>query len=286
MIDYLSGLPDNYAAAHTLYHQHHGCCALPALAAEDNWADDMTDLLLNMVAGVYREKGLPTGLIDRSVTGAIARKLLQGIESGFGQQLADIGTSIDYDTPDANMLLQLQRNVWHFSAAKNYNQLVELSRALVGEDGKLRSWEQFKEAAWKVNDRHINQWLRVEYDNAVAGAQMAGKWTEIQREAATFPYLQFDVVMDMGTSEICRPLYNVVVPVGHPMLDRYYPPNHFGCRTTVRQLRSGTPTPPEQYSLPDIPPMFQTNVGKTGMAFPAGHPYFTGAPEEVYKYKP
>lgn len=244
----------------------------------------MTDLLLNMVAGVWRDTGMPTGLIDRNVTGAIARKLMGAIETGYGKQLADIGTSIDYETPDANMLLKLQQNVWHFSAAKNYTQLVELSRALIGEDGKLRSWDQFKEAAYKVNDRHINQWLRVEYDNAVAGAQMAGKWVEIQRDAAIFPYLQFDVILDGGTSDICRPLAGVIVPVGDAMLNTFYPPNHFNCRTTIRQLRTGMPS--TNYSLPDIPTMFQTNVGKTGMAFPEGHPYFTGAPAEVYKYKP
>ncbi len=44
--------------------------------------------------------------------------------------------TIDWTTPDAEMLVQLSRNVWHFSAAKNWQHLHDLSLALKDEKGK------------------------------------------------------------------------------------------------------------------------------------------------------
>jgi hypothetical protein len=45
------------------------------------------------------------------------------------------------------MLANLQTDVYHFSAAKNYQQLKSLTGALVDDDGKVRSFSDFKKAA-------------------------------------------------------------------------------------------------------------------------------------------
>ena len=65
-----------------------------------------------------------------------------------------------------------------------------------------------------------------------------------------------------------------------PFWNVYYPPNHFKCRSTVRQ-RSGTYTTPDhKIEQAEIPPMFRTNLAKNGLVFPNEHPYWKDMPEE------
>lgn len=241
--------------------------------------DAMAAELATMTRNLYDSKALPAGNMDVTVTKAITDKLWSGVEKGWGQALPT-----DYDTPDALMLQRLRDNVWQFSAAKNYSQLKELGSALIGPDGKLRTWDQFKEAAYKINDKHINQWLRAEYELAVNGAQMAAQWVRIEENAATLPLLEFDAVLDGQTSPLCRSLHGTRLPVGHPFWKTYYPPNHWGCRSAVRQLASGIATPEEKIPSADIPAMFKTNLGQQGLIFPADHPYYKGNDRAVLSF--
>lgn len=226
---------------------------------------------------IWKEKGLPEGLINKEVTSAFAKRLWGGVVKGYG---SDIG-AVDYDTPDFKMLAALQRNVWQFSAAKNYTQLREMGAKLIGDDGKLRSFDAFKEAVGPINDKFANQHLKVEYNLAVAGGQMAGKWVDIERQRDIFPYLEFDAVLDKQTTELCRGLNGTLLPIDHPFWKKYYPPNHFNCRSTVRQKRSGQVTPEDKIPSADIPAMFEVNLGQRGLIFPKDHAYFIDSPQNV-----
>lgn len=228
-----------------------------------------------MVRTVYKNGGIPDKL-DADVVNQVAGKLWQGIEQGYGQKLV----SIDYDTPDFAMLASLRKNVWQFSSAKNYQQLRAMSDALIGPDGKLRSYAEFKRAVQPIVGDHAT-WLETEYRTAVASAQMAAKWTRIQQDKDLFPLLQFDAVIDDRTTELCSSLNGVIRPVDDPFWDQYYPPNHFNCRSTVRQLQQGEITPDDKISYPDLPAYFKTNLAKFGIAFPPGHPYYKGLPASV-----
>lgn len=229
-----------------------------------------------MVRQVFESRGLPPDLFDADVTAKYAETFWKGVEEG----MADV----DYNTPDTAMIRSLRENVWHFSAAKNHQQLVDLSRALVDEDGKLRTWNDFRAKAFAINDQHINQWLHAEYKQAVAAAQMDSKWQQIEDSKDILPMLEFDAVMDDRTTDICRSLDGTRKPVDDPFWNTWYPPNHWGCRSTVRQLDGGKPTPNRKIIYPDldkIPPMFRINFGKQKIVFPKDHPYFEGLPPEI-----
>lgn len=237
--------------------------------------DDLAKAWALEAEKVWQKKGLPK--LNKNITAAYAKHFSKAVEEGYGEKIG----AIDYDTPDGNMLKHLVENVYAFSAAKNYTQLRQLTQALIGPDGKLRSYSQFKQAAFEINDTHVNQWLKAEYELAVAGSQMASKWADIVRSGATI--VEFDVVMDSHTSDICRPLHGLRVKVTDPILNTYYPPNHFFCRTTVRLHHDGPVTPANKMDLPDIPPMFRVNLAKQKLIFPAGHSYWMGTPNEVIR---
>jgi len=257
----------------------HGCSCgadhtYKLAAGDDELINSLAKAWAEEAEKVWQKKGLPKS--SKKLTALYGKHFSNAIEEGYGQTLG----GIDYDTPDGEMLKNLLKNVYQFSAAKNYTQLRQLTQALIDADGKLRSYSSFKKEAWQINDTHVAQWLKAEYELAVAGSQMASKWVDITNNPAT-KFLEFDVVMDSHTSDICRPLHKMIVSVADPMLRIYYPPNHFYCRTTVRQHSSGTPTPEHQRTFPEIQPMFQTNLGSQGLVFPSGHSYWNGTPAAV-----
>jgi len=239
--------------------------------------DDLASELVRIVEEIWERKGMPKR-ISKKLIAYYGKHLLSGVEKGYGQKLSEI----DYDTPDGNMLEHLAKNVYHFSAAKTYTQLQQLTQALIGDDGKLRNYNQFKKAAFDINDAHVNQWLKAEYELAVGGAQMASKWIDITGNPAT-TILEFDVVMDSKTSDICRPLHGIRRLVSDPIFKKYYPPNHFWCRTTIRQHTGGSVTPDSQIELPEIHEMFQVNLAERKIIFPPGHSYWVGTPSAVLK---
>ena len=214
---------------------------------------------------------------DPNLIRAYGKQLGDAIIEGYGSKLADLA----WDSPDYKTLVALQNNAWQFSAAKTSRQLRDMNNALIGPDGKIRSFNDFKIEAQNIAGQQLN-WLRTEYDSAIAGAQMAAKWQTIQETKDTFPLLEFDAVIDDRTSTICRPLDKVTLPVDDPFWDKYYPPNHFNCRSTVRQLRSGKATPKDDIAYPEqIPDNFKFNVGKKGRAFPDDADYYKDMPPHL-----
>lgn len=274
MIEHLRGLP---GASHELLTDTLGklympCCAAHAPKAEVD--PTMDELIDELITYIYTTKGMGKP-VEPSVIMRFAREYWNGIVKGYGMDLADA----DLDSADHKMLSSLRENVWQFSAAKNYSQMRAMGNALIGGDGKLVSFTEFKKAAYAINDAQVGSWLRAEYNLCVAGSQLASKWA--QAKADGVPMLEFDVVLDEHTSDICRPLAGVSRPIDDPIWKTYYPPNHFGERTTVREKWHGVPTPDHGITLPDIPKMFQVNLAERGLAFPPDHPYYQGLPDQV-----
>jgi SPP1 gp7 family putative phage head morphogenesis protein len=238
-------------------------------------ASQLAKLMATEVERVYKSKAMPS--LNQSITHAYANIFSKAIEKGYGVNLNEI----DYNSTDANAITNLIESAYHFSAAKNYTQLRQLTAALVDDKQKLRSFSEFKKAAYTITDAHNNKWLKTEYNTAIASAQMASKWQDIQANKNTLPLLQMDVILDTQTSATCKPLEGVIKPIGDPFWATYYPPNHFGCRSTVRQLAKGKITPDHEIVHPEkVPPMFKTNLAITGNLFPNDHPYFIGVPQD------
>ena len=172
-----------------------------------------------------------------------------------------------------------------FSAAKNYHELRDMTDALRDGD-RIRSFEEFRQAVEEIDAKYNGNWLRTEYDQAIAASQCGARWNEFKRNAKAMPMLQYQAVMDSNTREDHARLNGVKKRVDDPFWDIYMPPNGWGCRCEVIQLPSSAAkeTPSEKIIPPQVPKMFRANFGKRGMAFPAGHAYFKRLPQE-YEYK-
>lgn len=189
-------------------------------------------------------------------------------------------TKIDFSIEDERKIHALKKNVWQFSAAKNYTQLREMSDALIDPEGKQRSFEDFRIQTALITGKQL-KYLKAEYDTAVAGSQMASQWVDIQRTKDLYDMLEFIAVEDDRTTALCLSLNGVIKHVDDPFWRKYYPPNHYRCRSRVKRVRSGDITPDDEIVRPEIPEIFKVNLGERGLVFPEDHAYFVGTPKEI-----
>ena len=184
----------------------------------------------------------------------------------------------DFTTPDAEMLARLSRDVWQFSAAKNYQQMRDLTLALKGEDGKLRNFADFETAAKSVCAKYNQTWLRTEYNAAVASSQNAARWTGFKKDAADIPNIEYQTVGDSSVRFEHEQLDGIVRPITDPFWNTHYPPNGWACRCEAIQSVGGKVTKNGDIPNITIPPLFRTNLAETGMIYPKNHPYYNGVP--------
>jgi SPP1 gp7 family putative phage head morphogenesis protein len=186
--------------------------------------------------------------------------------------------AIDYTTPDTEMLARLTRDTWQFSAAKNYQELRDLTLLLKDENGKLREWNDFHDAAAQTGLKYNETWMYTEYNQAIAASQNAARWTEFESEKDIIPNLQYQTVGDNVVRPEHQLLDGIIKPIDDRFWDTHYPPNGWGCRCETIQSLDDEVTSDEK--LPDIPiaPMFRTNLAKTGLIYPKNHPYYSGVP--------
>jgi SPP1 gp7 family putative phage head morphogenesis protein len=216
--------------------------------------------------------------IDTELTILIAKKLTEAVVNGFGNDLLDIA----YNTPDWNMLANLEKNVYQFSAAKNYQSLKDITLALKDQDGNIRSFKDFRDTANKISYQYNTEWLQTEYNTAIGCGQMAGRWVEFQQNAESMPYLQYVTAGDDRVREEHALLDGMIKHINDPFWDVYYPPNGYNCRCDVIQLPGDAEqTDTDNLKMPGIPELFQTNTGKQELVFSDKHPYFKGVPDTV-----
>ena len=142
------------------------------------------------------------GIFDGSITEyelpenlyyAIADYLKAGVYKGFGTDFTKLTKQINeeiltkFSEGDLELLTELRTNVYMFSGAKTYQQVKEMTEKLIGEDGKIIPFGEFKEAASEIFDTYNVDYLKSEYDTAIAGAQEAVKWESIEKNKDILP---------------------------------------------------------------------------------------------------
>lgn len=223
-----------------------------------------------MIAGIedgsINELNLPVEYYN-----ALVDYLTKAVYKGFN---ATLDTVSRLDLP---LLEELVTNVYMFGAAKTFQQTIEMSRLLVDEEGNVRSSRDFNRIARETYDNWNDNWGKTEYNTAIAQADMAAKWAEIERQKDIMPNLEYSAVMDPNTSEICAPLDGIIAPVDDPIWDKITPTNHWNCRCLL--LQTDSPATPDYAQTADgvidtMQDVFKNNSGKSGEIFTKDHLYF------------
>jgi hypothetical protein len=208
--------------------------------------------------------------LDRSYHKKLSGKLSKGVFEGFGKTIA----SVDFGTPDFKMLAALQENVYIFSAAKQYHEVLQMNSFLTVGD-EVVPFSKFKKKALDVFKEYNVDHLKAEYNAAVGQSQMAAQWMDIEANVDTLPLLKYKTANDGRVRPTHQSLNNIVRPVGDKFWDTYYPKNGWNCRCRTISLHEGEETDLNDFKNPeDVPREFMFNPGKKKMVFSEAHPYF------------
>ncbi len=211
---------------------------------------------------------LKAGDVDPKLYNLTAEELWVGVQKGIGVKL-EAASGTEYA-----MLKALRTNVYVFSGFKTYQFLKQASELLVDADGKVKAFSTFRDEVLALNSQYNIEYLRTEYNYAIASSRMAGKWQQFEANKGTLPLLQYETVGDARVRAAHAALDGIIKPVSDDFWNQYLPPNSWNCRCTVRQLAEGTVSETKPENLPQLAAMFKTNTGKSQVIFPPSHPYY------------
>lgn len=202
----------------------------------------------------------------------------------------DVGVA-DSVIPPA-MARKLDDSLFVFSGFKTAQELKEASSMLRKADGSVKPFSEFYKQVRAVDDTYNVHYLEAEYNFAISSSQMAASWAEVEAGGDRYE-LQYRTAGDSHVRAEHRPLNGITLPPDDPFWQKYYPPNGWNCRCTVRQVRKGkfrSSDPEKAMELgdkaTDTPKqkIFRFNPGIDRQLFPPHHPYYKlskDAAEEV-----
>ena len=229
-----------------------------------NYTDkQIEELIAGIYSGTITVNNLPADLID-----AIFNKLT----SAFDEFKA---------LPSKQLLSKLTNNLYLFSEAKTYAQINDIS--LLADNELIKSFSDFKREALQIYDQYNKNWLETEYSTTIAQGQNAQRWEQIEDQKKSLPYLEYVAVLDSVTSNICKPLDGIILPVNSSFWNSNSPANHFNCRclliqhdvedATEKGITSNEKSKEIDSQIKEVKnPLFNDNVGKSGKLFPDNHP--------------
>ncbi|AJA67331.1 phage putative head morphogenesis protein, SPP1 gp7 family [Myroides sp. A21] len=166
---------------------------------------------------------------------------------------------------------ELKKNIYSFSCAKTYTQLEAINKLLVTADGRLRTYQEFREGVRALNRQFNENYLRTEYNTARSAAQMAQKWQGFLEAQDLFPNLEFRTVGDDRVRPEHILLDGIIQPIESPFWKDHFPPLDWSCRCDVMNT-AADPTPVNYDKLPKV--NFKGNVAIDEEIFTKKATYF------------
>jgi SPP1 gp7 family putative phage head morphogenesis protein len=158
---------------------------------------------------------------------------------GVNQNFDWIG--IDYDTEDAVCRQAMELNLFQFSSAKTLSATIELNKALYDGE-KKRSWSDFKAQADAINTEYNTNWLRAEYNHAVAVGQSSSTWFKMWNEREDIPFMEYQTIGDSQVRDSHALLNGTVYRIDDKDAQKIFPPNGWNCRCEMLQYTGSNPT--------------------------------------------
>ncbi len=184
--------------------------------------------------------------------------------------------SVEYGDKTNALKEALKRNIYPFSVAKSFTQMLYYRKSMVNERGEIRSYDNFVKHIADSGEVFNSTFLRTEYEHAYYSTIMADKWDRF----ADDDILEYSTVGD----SFVRPSHKALDKYTAPKLDSFwknnYPPNGWNCRCTVipgKANRQNRLTPQEagrQLKEENKNSPFYSNVGISKIIFDGKHPYF------------
>lgn len=256
----------------TLYYgEGHTPHSVAVEAAGMKLSDKIRDRVLNRL----RSKGFD---VDKDIEPDLFAHTFNQLEKAL-----DIFGSPEWGTPDRDFLEALRHSEAVFAAFKTHQQQKELHEQLTDEEGKLKSFDQFRKDTEPIIQEYNVNWLRTEYDTAVRRARFAADWKRFEKDKDLYPNLKWLPSVSVNKREGHRVFYNRVWKADDPFWNTNYPGNLWNCKcgltSTDEKITEGRI--PSGHDKPE--PGLDKNPGITGEMFTDTHPYIKDAGKEARK---
>lgn len=227
---------------------------------------DIRALLEEAIKEVYGSGIKEDGKILDSIFAVNNQPLQEGLTKAFSTD--------GWGEKNPEFVSEFRHNTAVFSAFKSHAQQQAMVDALLDENGELRSFSSFRKVALKICGKYNENWLRTEYNMAVASARAAVNYRDALRTKDLYPNLKYC----LSSSQKKRPDHleyvGTVLPIEHPWWDTHLPPSAWNCKCTVEPTDEDPTDVPQEET---VDPSFQNNPGKTASPFKLDeHPYLKG----------
>lgn len=179
------------------------------------------------------------------------------------------------------MRKRLERSNYVFSGLKTFHELNEAFPSLLDENGNRKTFERFLNDVRKIDETYNSNYLRAEFTFVQASAEMAAKWERFMQDGDRY-YLQYRTAGDAKVRPTHAEMAGITLPASDPFWAEFYPPNGWGCRCSVVQVRKSKypPTDHEEAMARgksalevDKKGMFRFNAGMEQKTMPDYNPY-------------
>lgn len=176
---------------------------------------------------------------------------------------------------------RLHESNYIFSGIKTFHELNEAFPSMFDSEGNIKPFENFLKDVQSINNTYNGSYLRTEYNFARNSSLMAAKWKEFEADGDRYN-LQYRTAGDERVRASHAKLQGITLPISSRFWDSYMPPNGYGCRCDVVQVRKGKyPLSDEQEALNlasqatagKHQEMMRFNPGKEMTTFPAYNAY-------------
>lgn len=124
-------------------------------------------------------------------------------------------------------------------------------------------------------------WLRTEFVHTVRSARQAQNWQRYQQDKDLYPYLEYMPSTAAEPRNQHQRLYGIIKPLDDPFWDTWLPPNDWGCRCSVQQVRSDTSTRAMPTDIKQPPATMRHNPGRTNQIITNRHPMIANVPKKM-----
>lgn len=179
------------------------------------------------------------------------------------------------------MRKRLERSNYVFSGLKTFHELNEAFPSLLDENGNRKTFERFLNDVRKIDETYNSNYLRAEFNFVQASAEMAAKWERFMQNGDRY-YLQYRTAGDAKVRPTHAEMAGITLPASDPFWEDFYPPNGWGCRCSVVQVRkSKYPATDHEEAMArgesalelDKKGMFRFNAGMEQKTMPDYNPY-------------
>jgi SPP1 gp7 family putative phage head morphogenesis protein len=188
--------------------------------------------------------------------------------------------SMNYTSAEREVFDKMRKNIYRFSAAKQYQQVRTMS-TYINFKGEKSTWPEFRRLADIVFENYNKTYLKTEWITSIGQSQMAKDWTIAEQNKDILPYLTYRTQRDARVRDEHAILDGITLPVDHKFWNTYMPKNGWRCRCFTVSKQRAKVTDLNTLDLSELnnekkfPKDFRMNPGKDGLIFnPKYHPYF------------